>query len=275
MKNKLKLVLKILFILVLFSSVVYAQLKDYQIYFKARKLLQKHEYEKAQESFKLLKRKYPSSKFIDGTEFWSAYILEKQGENSDAFKAFDDLKKKYPKSPWIDDAEAQQIDIAEKLFKRGNKNYKNFIINKLDSPDKKTKYRAAVSLGKLRDQRALPVLRQMENNGDKDMGSVAKSLLRNIEAKPIKRSPRLRVLPDNQKQKNDERSNRRTIRQPQSRTSETLPGYQKQQRTSKTPSPIINRQSRQPQTKSRTPEVKTKPSVPQKQPAKSSPAKKK
>ena len=119
MKNKLKLVLKILFILVLFSSVVYAQLKDYQIYFKARKLLQKREYEKAQESFKLLKRKYPSSKFIDGTEFWSAYILEKQGENSDAFKAFDDLKKKYPKSPWIDDAEAQQIDIAEKLFKRG------------------------------------------------------------------------------------------------------------------------------------------------------------
>ncbi len=275
MKNKRKFVLKILFILVLFGSVGYAQQDDFPIYHKAKKLLQRREYKKAQESFELLNKKYPNSRLIDDAAFWSAYILEKQGKNSDAFKAFDNLKKKYPKSPWIDDAEAQQINIAERLFKKGNKKYKNFIINKLDSPDKKTKYRAAVSLGKLRDQRALPVLRQMESNGDKDMGLVAKSLLRNIEKKPIKRSPGLRVLPDNQKQKNDEKSNRRTIRQPQSRTSETLPGYQKQRRTSKTPSPKINRPSRQPQTKSRTPEVKTKPSVRPTQPAKSSPVKKK
>ena len=274
MKNKRKYVLKILFILVLFSSVGYAQQDDFQIYHKAKKLLQRREYKKAQESFELLKKKYPNSRLIDDAAFWSAYILEKQGKNSDAFKAFDNLKKKYPKSPWVDDAEAQQISIAEKLFKRGNKNYKNFIINKLDSPDKKTKYRAAVSLGKLRDQRALPVLRQMESNGDKDMGSVAKSLLRNIEAKPKKVSPRLRVLPDNQKQNNDKRSNRRTIRQPQGKTSETLPGYQKQRRSSKMPSPKITRPSRQSQTKSRTPAVKRTPSTQQTKPSKSSATKK-
>ena len=131
------------------------------------------------------------------------------------------------------------------------------------------------TVGKLRDQRALPVLKQMEKNGDKDMGSVAKSLLRNIEAKPIKRKPELRVSPDKKIKTNDNRTNRRTIKQPQSRTSKTSPGYQKQRKTSNTPSPKINVPSRNPQTKSRTPAVRTKPSVRKTSPPKSSPAKKK
>lgn len=276
MKNeRRKFVLKLLFILVLFSSIAYTQQDDFQIYNKARKLLQRREYKKAQDSFELLKKQYPNSRYIDDAGFWSAYILEKQGNDSDAFEAFDNLQKKYPKSPWIDDAEAQQISIAEKFAKKGNKKHVNFIVNKLDSPNKKTKYRAAISLGKLRDQRALPVLKQMEKNGDKDMGSVAKSLLRNIEAKPIKRKPKLRVSPDKKIQINDSQINRRTIKQPQSRNSKRLPEYKKQRKTSNIPSPKINMPSRKKQTKSRPAAVKKKPSARKASPPKSSPTKKK
>ena len=274
MKNKKRVFLKLLFILVFFSSGVYAQLKDHQIYFKAKKLLMRREYDQALKSFDLLRKEYPNSSLLDGAAFWSANIMERQGKDAEAFQAYENFQKKYPKSGWTDDCERKQIGIAEKVAKRGNERYVNFIVNKLDSPNKKTKYQAAVSLGKLHDQRALPVLRQIKNNGDKDMGNVAKSLINNIEAKPKNRKPKLRVLPDNSNQNDNNRTNRRTINQPKPRSTESLPGYQKQRRSKTTPTPKIKRPSRQPQTKSRKPAVKRTPSTQTKKPSKSSPTKK-
>lgn len=274
MKNTKYFFLSILFFLVLFASFTYAQQDDFPLYYKARKLLQQREYKKAQESFELLKKKYPNSIYMDDAGFWSAYIAEKQGQETEAFNAYNKLRKKYPQSPWVDDAEAHQIDIAEKLARSGDNRHVNFIVNKLQSPDKKIKYRAALSLGKLGDRRALPTLRRMENNGDKDMGSVAKSLIRDFEKGPVKVNPRMRVKPDRKKRIDDFPAKRRTIKQPVSRTSKTLPGYQKQLKERKTTKPKINRSPRRSQTKSRAPAVKTKPSVQRSLPKKSSPAKK-
>jgi hypothetical protein len=275
MKNLKYFSLTILFFSVLFVSLSFAQQEDFDLYWKAKVLLRQREYKKAQASFDLLKTKYPTSRYIDDAGFWSAYILEKRGQDTDAFNEYKKLKDKYPLSAWVDDAEAQQIDIAEKLARRGDNRHVNFIVNKLQSPDKKTKYRAAVSLGKLRDQRALPVLKQMEKNGDKDMGSVAKSLIRNVEKKPIKVSPRFRAQPDKKKQQGDFHSKRKTIRQPGNRTSQTKPGYQKQPARSRSTSPKVNRPKRGSQTKSRPPAIKTKPSTSRSGSKKSSPPKKK
>jgi len=275
MKNLKYLSLTIIFFSGLFVSLSFAQQEDFDLYWKAKVLLRKREYKKAQESFELLKTKYPNSRYIDDAGFWSAYILEKQGQDTDAFDEYKKLKDKYPLSAWVDDAEAQQIDIAEKLARRGDNRHVNFIVNKLQSPDKKTKYRAAVSLGKLRDQRALPVLKQMENNGDKDMGSVAKSLIRNVEKKPIKVNPRFRAQPDKKKQPDDFQTKRRTVRQPGRRTSEKMPAYRKQPTKGRTASPKVNRPSPRSQPKSRTPAVKTKPPVQRSGSKKSSPTKKK
>lgn len=275
MKNIKYFSLTILFFLVLFTSLSFAQQDDFQLYYKARKLLQQREYEKAQESFELLKTKYPNSRYIDDAGFWSAYILEKQGKDSDSFDEYKKFKNKYPRSAWVDDAESQQIDIAEKLARRGDRKHVNFIVNKLQSSDKKIKYRAAVSLGKLRDQRALPVLKQMEKNGDKDMGSVAKSLIRNVEKKPIKVTPRFRARPDKKKIPDDFQSKRRTVRQPGRRSSEKMPDYRKQTSGRRTASPKIGRPSRGSGTKSRPPAVKTKPSTQRSGSKKSSPTKKK
>ncbi len=275
MKNLKYFTLTIIFYSVLFTSLSFAQQVDFQLYYKARKLLQQREYEKAQESFELLKTKYPNSRYIDDAGFWSAYILEKRGKDSAAFNEFKKFKGLYPHSAWVDDAESQQIDIAAKLARRGDNSHVNFIVNKLRSPDKKIKYRAAVSLGKLRDQRALPVLKQMEKNGDKDMGSVAKSLIRNVEKKPIKINPRYRVQPDKKKQPDDFQSKRRTVRQPGSRTSEKMPDYRKQSSGRKTPSPRVSRPPSGSRTKSRTPAVKTKPTTQRSGSKKSSSPKKK
>ena len=275
MKNLKYPSLTIIFFTVLFVSLSFAQQEDFDLYWKAKVLLRQREYKKAQESFDLLKTKYPNSRYIDDAGFWSAYILEKRGQDTDAFNEYKKLKDKYPLSAWLDDAEAQQIDIAEKLARRGDNRHVNFIVNKLQSPDKKTKYRAAVSLGKLRDQRALPVLKQMEKNGDKDMGSVAKSLIRNVEKKPIKVNPRLRAKPDMKKGADDIQSKRKTIRQSGNRTPQTKPGYQRQPARSKPASPKISRPSRGSKTKNRPPAIKTKPSTSRSGSKKSSPPKKK
>jgi tetratricopeptide (TPR) repeat protein len=279
MKMNKKNFLKILFILFAFSSVAYGQLKDYQIYFKAKKQIQRREYEKAAETFKVLKSTYPNSRFNVGAEFYNAYMLDKQEKNSDAFKAYENFVKKYPTSGWVDDAEMYQIGIAERFIKKGNQEYNNFIVNKLNSQNKHVKFQAAVSLGRLRDRRALPVLKQMEEqmeaNGDIDMGNVAKSLIRNVEKKPISISPRLRAQPDKTKQPGDIQSKRKTIRQPGRRTLQTKPGYQKQPARSRSNSPKVNRPKRGSQTKSRPPAVKTKPSTTRSGTKKSSPPKKK
>jgi len=261
MKTNKKIILKILFILFSFSSISFGQLKDYQIYFKAKKLLMRREYEKAAETFKLLKSTYPDSRYNESAEFWTADMLEKKNDDDRAFKAYRRFIKKYPKSAWVDDAETRQIGIAERLIKSGNPDYKQFIIKKLDSPNKVTKYQAAVSLGKLRDQRALPVLKQMEKNGDKDMGSVAKSLIRNVEKEPIKINPRLRTKPDKIKGADDFQSKRRTVRQPDRRTSDKMPGYRKQSIGRKSASPRVSRPPSGSRKQSRTPAVKTKPST--------------
>jgi tetratricopeptide (TPR) repeat protein len=255
------------------TALVFAQQDDFQIYYKARKLLQQREYDKAQEFFMSMQKEYPNSRYIDDAEFWSAYILQKQGKEADAFSAYERLISKNPQSPWADDAETQQIGIAEKFAKKGDQLQIDFIVKKLDSQDKKIKYQAAVSLGKLHDQRALPVLKQMENNGDKDMGKVAKSLIKDFEIKSLDLSPRQRTQPESKKHNGEIPPGQRTIRQPPRDNTITKPNFGKQSPSKNMPAPQINRSSQPPPIKGRMPAGNTKPAAPKTNTQKSSPAK--
>ncbi|OQX87209.1 hypothetical protein B6D60_04360 [candidate division KSB1 bacterium 4484_87] len=172
---------------VFFFSSLKAQ-DGFQYYYQAKKLMHQRDYKKALELFDKLKKEFPNSKYEDDAEFWSAYILQKENRYDESFRRYDRLKQKFPKSPWVDDAEVQQIGIAEKLANRGKKKYLNYLVERVHSPDKTIKYQASISLGKLNDQRALPGLRQIANNGDIDMSQMARSLIKNIESKQVKRS---------------------------------------------------------------------------------------
>jgi hypothetical protein len=68
------------------------------------------------------------------------------------------------------------------------------------------KYHAALSLGKLGDDRAIPVLKEISNNSDKDMRSVGNSLLQNFEKRPIEDKSRIRPTPDISRKKMPEKS---------------------------------------------------------------------
>jgi len=258
------------------NSSLYAQQDDFQMYYQARKFLQQREYDKAKEFFESLQKQYPSSRYTDDAEFWSAYILEKQGKEADAFAAYDNLIARRPNSPWVDDAEANQIGIAERFVKNGDHAKMDFIVRKLDSPDKKIKYQAAVSLGKLRDQRALPVLKQMENNGDKDMSTVAKSLISDFnEARPIKSNPRQRIEVEPKKQFNEIRPGQKMFRSPQRYNTSSQPNNQKQVTLKNNSSPTFGQPSRQSPSPGRRPAGNNKPAAPPSNTKKPLPAKKK
>ncbi len=184
MKFKILIILTILFS---FAQAETTLAQDgFQYYYQAKKLMHQREYKKALELFDKLKKEFPNSKFEDDAEFWSAYILEKQNRYDESFRRYENLKKKFPKSPWVDDAEVQQIGIAEKLANRGKHKYLNYLVERAQSRDKTIKYQASISLGKLNDQRALPGLRQIASNGDKDMSQMARSLIKTIESGKVK-----------------------------------------------------------------------------------------
>lgn len=170
--------------------------EDFNLFNEAMELRIQREWDKALQRYESLKQKYPESKYVDDAEFWSAYILEEQGKETEAFQSYQAMKQKYPDSPWADDATIHQIGLAEKFVKQGQDSYKGFLTNELGSPYKNVKYQAALSLGKLGDERAIPVLKEMSNNGDKDMRSVGNAILQKFDQpKQQQDRPRLEPMP--------------------------------------------------------------------------------
>lgn len=178
-----------------FSTMTSIAQEDFKLFNEAMELRIQREWDQALQKYDSLKLKYPESKYIDDVEFWSAYILEEQGKESEAFTAYEEMKNKHPQSPWVDDATRHQIGLAEKFVKQGQESYKEFLTKNLDSPYKNVKYQAALSLGKLGDQRAIPVLKEMSNNGDKDMRSVGNSLLQKFDHPDQRARPELKPMP--------------------------------------------------------------------------------
>ena len=237
MKHKLIINILLIFIGLTLAGSGFCQ-DGFQLYYKAKKFMLQREYDKALQSFELLRVKFPNSKYMDDAEFWTAYILERQKKFSESFKKYERLKTTYPKSPWVDDAEVQQIGIAEKLANRGEKHYVDYLVKKLKSSDKTIKYQASLSLAKLSDRRALPGLRQMANNGDKDMSRMAKSLIRKIESKNLQPGTDSKIIPRRSYNGKEKNINKRQIPSPQSRLSKP------KAKTIKPPSSSNSRSSR-------------------------------
>ncbi len=192
--------------LLLLTSNLLAQ-EDFKLFNEGMELRIQREWDKALEKYEQLKLQHPNSKYVDDADFWSAYILEEQGKESEAFSAYQQMKKKHPESPWADDATMHQIGLAEKFVKKGENSYKPFLTEHLESPNKNVKYQAALSLGKLGDDRAIPVLKEISNNGDKDMRSVGSSLLQKFEKYPLNDNSRIRPIPDISQKKTSKKNN--------------------------------------------------------------------
>jgi len=153
---------------------------DVKLYNKAKKEFLKQNWDDAIELFQKLIDEFPNSNYQDDAHFWLGYCLEKKGgDEMEAFLAFDKLSKKFPNSPWVDDAIVHQISLAEQFVSQGKDQYIDFLADKLNN-EGQIQQQAAIALGKLGDDRALPVLKNMKD--DEALGSLAQSLVEQIES---------------------------------------------------------------------------------------------
>jgi len=171
-------------IIIVSSSVLYGQ-NDFKTYNNARKLTYNRKWQEAINAYNSLIENYPASRYADDATFWIAFIFEKEDKLSDAFSKYQELIQSYPTSSWVDDAMIHQILLAEKFISEGKNGYTEFLINMLKNENENVCWQAAISLGKLGNKNALPILKEIQNKGDEDLSKLASALMDKVNKEPI------------------------------------------------------------------------------------------
>jgi len=147
-----------------------------KMYINAKSLCVKQKWNDAILLFKDLIDKHSSSHYVDDAFFWVGYCLEKIPDmQTQAFMQFDYVVNKFPNSAWNDDAIIHQIILAEELYLSGKAQYHSFLKETLKSTNNDIRNRAAISLGRLNDRSALPILNKLAE--DEELGIIAKNII--------------------------------------------------------------------------------------------------
>jgi hypothetical protein len=154
-----------------------------KLYQKAKKKSIDQKWIQSIDLFQQLIDAYPESVYRDDSHFWIGYCLGKSDDmETEAFLAFASLITRYPDSPWVDDAVIHQIALAERIVQKGNSQFLAFLVEKLESDQPSFREQAALALGRLGDQVALPVLSDMKE--DEELGALADALVKKLESDP-------------------------------------------------------------------------------------------
>ncbi len=153
------------------------------MFLDAKKKCIAQEWQEAMGMMEHFLEKYPDSRHADDAKFWIGYCQEKiPGRENEAFFTYDALVNRFSQSPWVNDARVHQIGLAEEFIRDGKEQYRRFLSEQLKSPQPDIRNRAAISLGKLGDREALPVLVKLKN--DADLGRMATDLTEILEQMP-------------------------------------------------------------------------------------------
>ncbi|MBN1894960.1 GWxTD domain-containing protein [bacterium] len=132
------------------------------LYQEARRLTITQQWDKAVGLYQRFLNRFTENSNQDDALFWIAYCMEKKsGASMEAYQAYDELICQYPNSPWVDDAVVHQILMVEQFVREGREQYRPFLLEKLADEDVNIRRQAALALGSLRDERALPSLQEM------------------------------------------------------------------------------------------------------------------
>lgn len=115
--------------------------------------------------------------------FWLAYALEQiPGSEEQAFNAYAHLIEFHEESSWCDDGRIHQVMVARKLVAAGKKRYVDFLLQKLQAPQREVRFHAAFALAPLRHPRALPILVEAAAQPEVQIVRDAVYALKNYEA---------------------------------------------------------------------------------------------
>lgn len=96
-----------------------------------------------------------------------------------AFSIYDQLLSAAEETKWHEEAITNQIYVAEQLARKGAAKYHDFLLEKMDSDDEAVRNEAALSLGKIGDERSIPVLKEITD--DPQIGPLAQALIANMD----------------------------------------------------------------------------------------------
>ena len=175
----------VIFLSLWITAAVFAQSSLQNIrsdYLQAHKYCMAQDWENAIMLYNSIIQNDPQGEYADDAHFWLAYCQEKiPGQQEAAFQNYQLLRQNFPDSKWADDAAVNQIALAEALARSGKKEYRKFLEDMLIHANRDIRHMAALSLGRLGDQQALPILQEMVENDI--YAEMAMSLIESLETR--------------------------------------------------------------------------------------------
>jgi tetratricopeptide (TPR) repeat protein len=125
-------------------------------------------YVEARDVFVGLVRQFPNSAYADDAQFWASYALEHiRGQTEAAFKSYEEFLAKYPESPFREQTTASMVQLAERLYKQGMAEYRDFIETARTGEDDEIQLLALQALYRVEGEDIIPSLEALLADGSK------------------------------------------------------------------------------------------------------------
>ncbi len=124
-----------------------------------------------------------------------------------AFSIYEELINAAEETSWNDEAVTNQIYVAEQLARKGATTYHDFLLTKLESDDQDVQREAALSLGKIGDERSIPVLKELAD--DPQVGPLAQALVANMDPEEISEAEIRADLEERKRERAEEQASKR------------------------------------------------------------------
>ena len=163
------------------AAATYSRQDPETLYQQAKDLTMKGEWARALEIFRRVSES--ESPQAAGAAFYVAVCLENlSGRDPEAFEAFDDMRRRFPDASLAREALLRQIVLAGVLG-FSDLRFREFLVRHLESEDRVVRRQAAVSLGRLGDERAAEGLVELVREGSPEQRMMALEQVPNFDEK--------------------------------------------------------------------------------------------
>ena len=180
--------------------------RDETLFKEAKILIFDKQWDAAREKLETLMDDFPRSPFFGQALFWVGKCLqETEGREADALRTFRLYLQREDEAKGLDEeAEFAVIELAFKLFEKGRKSFIGEVEDRLESPNTKVRYFAALQMSYVADKKvarkAVPVLKEIlgKETDDRIRDRAKIALLRidpdeyrDVEDRPAIRAPKV------------------------------------------------------------------------------------
>ncbi len=133
----------------------------YELFAKGRKLVFEEKWDEAIRTFEELKRKFPNSRSVEKSLYYTAICYKEKGDLKKSFDILDTFIKNRTKSDIIGEVKGLRVEVADKLVKSGQDQYRKYIESGIGDDDPEIKIMAIKALERVSPEKAVPMLEKI------------------------------------------------------------------------------------------------------------------